>query len=140
MTEESKIANDQRIWDKWLNKYKIRLEKDIEAYAGDAINYNKERINVMKTNNPRFILRNYIAQEAIEKAENGDYSSVRRLVKLLEKPYDQCYTEAINEETVNMRTEEDSCSAAESSEASTDSLCHDIYDKPPSSAFSLRVT
>ncbi|CAL1264867.1 unnamed protein product [Larinioides sclopetarius] len=140
MTEESKIVNDRQIWDKWLIKYKMRLVKDKEAYTGDATNYNKERIDVMKTNNPRFILRNYITQEAIEKAENGDYSSVRRLVKLLEKPYDQCYTEAINQISVNMPTEEDSSPATKSSKVSNDSLCHDIYDKPPSSAFSLKVT
>ncbi|KAF8789037.1 Protein adenylyltransferase SelO like protein [Argiope bruennichi] len=140
MTEESKIANDQRIWDKWLNNYRVRLEKDKEAYAGDALSYNKERLNIMKNNNPRFILRNYIAQEAIEKAEKGDYSSVRRLVKILENPYDQCYSEAIKQNLANMQTEEDSHSTTESCEVSKDSPCHDIYDKPPSSAFSLRVT
>ena len=35
----------------------------------------------------RYILRNYIAQNAIEAAEKGDYSEVRRVLKLLENPY-----------------------------------------------------
>jgi hypothetical protein len=35
----------------------------------------------------RFILRNYIAQNAIEAAEKGDYSEVRRVLKILENPY-----------------------------------------------------
>ena len=37
----------------------------------------------------RYILRNYIAQNAIEAAEKGDYSEVRRVLKLLENPYSE---------------------------------------------------
>ena len=40
--------------------------------------------------NPRFILRNYILQEAIEKAEtNGDLSGVKNLLELAKKPFDE---------------------------------------------------
>ena len=35
----------------------------------------------------RFILRNYIAQNAIEAAEKGDYSEVQRVLRVLESPY-----------------------------------------------------
>lgn len=35
----------------------------------------------------RYILHNWIAQQAIEKAEAGDYSEVRRVLKLLEHPF-----------------------------------------------------
>ena len=35
----------------------------------------------------RFILRNYIAQNAIAAAEEGDFSEVQRVLKLLENPY-----------------------------------------------------
>ena len=35
----------------------------------------------------RFILRNYVAQIAIDAAEKGDYSEVRRVLSLLENPY-----------------------------------------------------
>lgn len=41
----------------------------------------------MKANNPRFILRNYIAQRAIEAAENGDFSLVQTILKRLKTPY-----------------------------------------------------
>ncbi|GFW36816.1 protein adenylyltransferase SelO, mitochondrial [Trichonephila clavipes] len=133
MTEESKSENDRHIWTEWLNKYRLRLEKDLKAYNGDATNYNSERLNVMRTNNPRFILRNYIAQKAIEKAENGDFSSVRKLVEILENPYDQCYTKAINEAAANAQNEEDFCPTAKISTMA--SQCHDVYDKPPMTYF-----
>jgi serine/tyrosine/threonine adenylyltransferase len=37
--------------------------------------------------NPAYILRNYLAQAAIEKAEAGDASEVDRLLKLLQDPF-----------------------------------------------------
>lgn len=37
----------------------------------------EERVRMMDSTNPRVILRNYIAQNAIEAAENGDFSEVR---------------------------------------------------------------
>lgn len=37
----------------------------------------EERVKVMDSTNPRVVLRNYIAQNAIEAAESGDYSEVR---------------------------------------------------------------
>lgn len=36
----------------------------------------EERVRVMDSTNPRVVLRNYIAQNAIEAAENGDFSEV----------------------------------------------------------------
>lgn len=43
----------------------------------------EERVRVMDGTNPRVILRNYIAQNAIEAAENGDFSEVRTVPLLL---------------------------------------------------------
>ena len=37
----------------------------------------------------RFILRNYIAQNAIDAAEKGDFSEVRRVLKMIEDPYSE---------------------------------------------------
>jgi len=37
--------------------------------------------------NPQYILRNHMAQTAIELAERDDYSEVERLFKLLSQPY-----------------------------------------------------
>ncbi len=38
--------------------------------------------------NPRFVLRNYLAQDAIERAEQGDFEGVQRLLDILTDPYD----------------------------------------------------
>lgn len=54
----------------------------------------------------RFILRNYIAQKAIEKAEHGDYTEVQKVLKLLETPYDHSGVDVFNSsstEGVNLK-------------------------------------
>lgn len=40
-------------------------------------------MRIMHANNPKYILRNYIAQNAIEAAENGDFSEVSTHLCLL---------------------------------------------------------
>ena len=41
----------------------------------------------MQRINPLYVLRNYMAQIAIEAAEAGDYSEVELLLKILQNPY-----------------------------------------------------
>jgi len=45
----------------------------------------------MKKVNPKYILKNYIIQEAIEKAHEGDYSGVVDLLKIAQNPFDAHY-------------------------------------------------
>jgi len=47
-----------------------------------------KRKQLMNSSNPKYILRNYIAQKAIEEAEKGDYSEVRKVLGMLMKPFD----------------------------------------------------
>lgn len=68
-------------WTKWLTEYQQRLQ--IEQ-LGDLSR--KEEMNKI---NPKYVLRNYMAQLAIESADKGDYSIIKELFDLLKKPYDE---------------------------------------------------
>ena len=39
--------------------------------------------------NPKYVLRNYLSQLAIDKAEQGDFSLVNELLDVMRKPYDE---------------------------------------------------
>lgn len=43
----------------------------------------------MRKINPKYILKNYMLQEAIEKAENDDFSLVNSLLEIAQNPYDE---------------------------------------------------
>ena len=72
---------DRAGFDAWavLYRERLRLEQSADAQRSEAMN----RVN------PKYILRNYLAQVAIEKAQNGDFSEVARLLAVLERPFDE---------------------------------------------------
>ncbi|CAL8262939.1 unnamed protein product [Merluccius merluccius] len=63
-----------------------RLARELEG-QNNVQEVLDDRLRVMNSTNPRVVLRNYIAQNAIEAAENGDFSEVQRLLKVLEDPF-----------------------------------------------------
>jgi uncharacterized protein YdiU (UPF0061 family) len=63
----------------WLARYAARLADDPMAPA--------ERRARMHAANPKYVLRNYLAQEAIDRAEQGDMTRVHALLDLLRRPY-----------------------------------------------------
>lgn len=75
------ISKGNKKWLKWFEEYKlILLKEDLKP---------EERVNAMKAVNPKYVLRNYMAQLAIEDAEKGDYKLIKELYQLLLNPYDE---------------------------------------------------
>lgn len=48
----------------------------------------EERKARMDSVNPKYILRNYLCQSAIDAAEQGDFSEVNNLIRLMKRPYE----------------------------------------------------
>jgi len=72
---------DRAAFDAWAQRYRQRLLAEDSDGARRS-----ERMNRC---NPKFVLRNHLAETAIRRAEAGDFSEVRRLLKVLERPYDE---------------------------------------------------
>jgi len=65
----------------WLNAYLDRVRND-----GRDPEERRARMNAV---NPKYVLRNYMAQVAIDDAEKDDYVLVNDLLELLRHPYDE---------------------------------------------------
>jgi uncharacterized protein YdiU (UPF0061 family) len=70
---------DRAAFDHWYQQYRQRLQHD----GRDDVT----RQHAMKLSNPRIILRNYLAQQAIERAEQDDISVLTQLHQALRDPY-----------------------------------------------------
>lgn len=65
----------------WLRQYAGRVRADEASPV--------ERMARMNCTNPKYVLRNYLAQLAIDQADQGDYSLVNELLDLFRHPYDE---------------------------------------------------
>lgn len=68
-------------WREWLDRYVKRL--GLESVPDEARQASMNQVN------PKYVLRNYMAQLAIDKANEGDFSLVEELYELLRSPYDE---------------------------------------------------
>lgn len=69
----------------WLLSYRQRLLQDYILH-GTTSEQRRARMNAA---NPKYVLRNYLAQQAIDKAANGDFSEVEKLMDVLRHPYEE---------------------------------------------------
>jgi uncharacterized protein YdiU (UPF0061 family) len=77
---DEELTAEKVHWEMWFENYREMIQKE---------NCNStERSLKMKAVNPKYVLRNYMAQLAIDAAEKGDNTVVEELYQLLLKPYD----------------------------------------------------
>jgi serine/tyrosine/threonine adenylyltransferase len=68
-------------WLSWMESYLTKINLEVQNDA--------ERKTAMNAINPKYVLRNYMAQLAIEAAEKSDYSVIDELYTLLKNPYNE---------------------------------------------------
>jgi uncharacterized protein YdiU (UPF0061 family) len=68
-------------WINWFEKYSERLQKETTS--------SEERKEKMDAVNPKYVLRNYMSQMAIDEADKGNYTLIDELFQLLKKPYSE---------------------------------------------------
>lgn len=78
-----KRAHDVAHWTAWLQRYVQRLGREDSARDEGAWRA------AMKLANPRVVLRNWIALEAIDAAERGDLGTVERVLGVVTRPYEE---------------------------------------------------
>ncbi len=75
------LLPDPAAWQGWLTDYRERLARE---GSEDAVRKTK-----MDAVNPKYVLRNALAQQVIEAAERGDMMPFERLFAALQNPYDE---------------------------------------------------
>lgn len=68
-------------WKQWFTDYSLRLNKESLS--------NIQRQEKMDSINPKYVLRNYMAQLAIDEADKGNYGLINELYQLLKQPYQE---------------------------------------------------
>ncbi len=85
-TQIRNLCLDIKAFDNWLEQYQQVLLADGQTFDAHTQNVRKKRMDRV---NPKYILRNYLAQNAISAAQQGDYSKVQTLHKVLLNPFDE---------------------------------------------------
>lgn len=65
----------------WLHRHGARVQESTQSKTS--------RRSVMLAANPRYVLRNWLAQEAIDRAEQGDSAGITELLDVMRHPYSE---------------------------------------------------
>jgi uncharacterized protein YdiU (UPF0061 family) len=79
--DDEKLQQFEPEFSAWLQRYAERVRHDSQPPE-----QRRARMNAV---NPRFVLRNCLAQQAIERAELGDNGGVHELLEVMRRPYDE---------------------------------------------------
>ncbi|EEY64321.1 selenoprotein O, putative [Phytophthora infestans T30-4] len=82
-TDEERMDSIRTVWVDWIDVYISRVKEQGDA-ASDA-----DRRRRMLDVNPLFVLRNHVAQKAIDFAHEGDYDAVQHIFELVTNPFDE---------------------------------------------------
>lgn len=82
-TDDDRMDSIRTAWEDWIDVYISRIKEGGGA-ASDA-----ERRRRMLEVNPLFVLRNHVAQKAIDLAHEGDYDGVQDILELMTHPFDE---------------------------------------------------
>jgi uncharacterized protein YdiU (UPF0061 family) len=96
---------NRELIDQWFRDYVLRLKSENSV--------DEERKLLMNKVNPKFVLRNHLAQRAIEFAQRKDFSEVKKLNMILRNPFDEQleYDEYADPPPPELQSIEVSCSS-----------------------------
>lgn len=80
---DEEFALHQHNFAQWLHDYVAVIRRDV----ANGSCQDDQRVTQMNAVNPRYVLRNYLAQQAIDAAGQGDYSMIENLLNVLRTPY-----------------------------------------------------
>ncbi|MEO6064376.1 MAG: protein adenylyltransferase SelO [Lysobacterales bacterium] len=79
--DAAKLKQSEPAFNNWLQRYATRVGEGPRSQA--------RRRDSMRAVNPRFVLRNYLAQQVIDRAHSGDFEGIAELLEVMRRPYEE---------------------------------------------------